>query len=109
MKMIAVVLVAVLALGGCCSARLPDCSTCPKQVERITQTEYVHEPSPELEVPTKPPITSAVTDAEAEADPGGYQSKLLADLAAWVAVALEAIGIIEHSNSTRPDPGGNGG
>lgn len=79
-------------------------------IEILEKTTYVREPAPELPVPDQPPITSAVSDEVAGEDPGGYQAALLVDLDAWVRVALEAIGIIEDSNESRPaDPGPNGG
>lgn len=108
MKRAALLVCALLAIG--CKATLPDCGTCPPMIEILEKTTYVREPAPELPVPDQPPITSAVSDEAAAADPEEYQRSLLTDLEAWVRVALEAIGIIEDSNATRPaDPGNNGG
>jgi hypothetical protein len=89
-------------LVGCATCEPKCCETCPPIIKTVTITKHVQVPPPELPVPPAPEITSAVPPEVAAADPESWLESLLTDLESAINSYLEARGIIETSNATRP-------
>jgi hypothetical protein len=90
-------------LVGCATCSPKCCETCPPEIRTVTiRPPPVLVPPPLLPVPDAPEITSAVPPEVAAADPEGWLESLLTDLESAINAYLEARGIIETSNATRP-------
>lgn len=105
LAMVSVVVLAFVVTG---------CQTCPPgDPVTVTIEKRVLVPAPEIEREDVPQITSGCaegedpagpcwSEAEAAADPAGWQEAILSDLAAWVNSWFEYDDKVAASNSTRP-------
>ena len=97
-------LLLVAASVGCCSFQPEYCEQCPVEVvevvreKRVIERHYIDRVEP-------PELTSAWSDAEAEADPQGWAEALLADLGAWVNAFFDIDGRVAASNAVGDEGG----
>jgi hypothetical protein len=97
-----VIIVAMLGLlllsTGCSTCKPACCEKCPVEVveviieKRVVERHYIDRVEP-------PELTSAWSDAEANADPQGWAEALLADLGAWVNAFFDIDGRVAASNA----------
>jgi hypothetical protein len=101
---IGVLLGLLMLTSGCCSFQPKYCEQCPPEVVEVIVEKWVVERH-HIDRVKPPELTSAWSDAEAEADPQGWAEALLADLGAWVNAFFDIDGRVAASNAVGDEGG----